>query len=292
MDLKLIKYFITLAEELNFGRAAERLYMTQPPLSRQIKKLEEQIGANLFHRTKHRVELTNAGKVFLKNAYQILDQFEQACISTRLTSVGQHSDLKIAFTGTAQDIIPIIKVFRKKNPFIGIVLQQMNNASQIDALQENRIDLGLVSIPTTGKMLNVNTIVSRKFMVALPESHPFASSLSLLYMHDLTDEHFIMTPRSVGASYFDTVTKLFFDLGFTPKTTIHANDLQTVYALVSADLGIALTPCPIHPIPGIIFKNIENINQTIEISAVWKSSEKSKEITDFIELSSEYFSDK
>ncbi|MGG4545513.1 LysR family transcriptional regulator, partial [Bacillus velezensis] len=103
MELRHIRYFLVLAEELNFSRAAEKLHIAQPPLSKQIKELEEEIGAKLFNRTKRHVELTNAGQVFLDKAYQILDQVEQACISTRLTSTGTEGELVIGFSGSVQD---------------------------------------------------------------------------------------------------------------------------------------------------------------------------------------------
>ncbi|PEC57588.1 LysR family transcriptional regulator, partial [Bacillus wiedmannii] len=126
MELRHIRYFLALAEELNFSRAAEKLHIAQPPLSKQIRELEEEIGAKLFNRTKRHVELTSAGKVFLNRAYQILDQVEQACISTRLTSTGFEGELVMGFSGSVQDLIQPIQEFHKQYPEIGIVLQQLS----------------------------------------------------------------------------------------------------------------------------------------------------------------------
>ncbi|KIP26977.1 LysR family transcriptional regulator [Bacillus thuringiensis] len=139
MELRHIRYFLALAEELNFSRAAEKLHIAQPPLSKQIKELEEEIGANLFNRTKRHVELTNAGQVFLDKAYQILDQVEQACISTRLTSTGTEGELVIGFSGSVQDLIQTIQRYRERYPKVGIVLQQLSTPIQVKNLIEKKL---------------------------------------------------------------------------------------------------------------------------------------------------------
>src|SRR5690625_2301958 len=133
MELRHIRYFLALAEELNFSRAAERLYIAQPPLSRQIKELEDKIGAKLFHRTNRQVELTNAGKVFLKKAYHILDQVEQACISTRLSSTGREGEFHIGFNGAIHDLIPTLQNYRELYPEVGIILKQISSTKQNQA---------------------------------------------------------------------------------------------------------------------------------------------------------------
>ncbi|MEJ9245714.1 LysR family transcriptional regulator, partial [Bacillus cereus] len=128
----------------------------QPPLSKQIKDLDEEIGAKLFNRTKRHVELTNAGQVFLDKAYQILDQVEQACISTRLTSTGTEGELVIGFSGSVQDLIQTIQRYRERYPKVGIVLQQLSTPIQVKNLIEKKIDIGILAAPISSSKIHVS----------------------------------------------------------------------------------------------------------------------------------------
>src|SRR5690606_12301723 len=131
----------------DLSRAAEKLHIAQPHLSRQIQELENNIGVKLFHRTKRQVELTNAGKAFMKKAYEIIDLVEQASIAARLTSTGSEGELRIGFTGTVQNLIPTLQQYRKLHPKVRFMLKHMINSEQIVALNENKIDIALVSVP-------------------------------------------------------------------------------------------------------------------------------------------------
>lgn len=290
MELRHIRYFLALAEELNFSRAAERLHITQPPLSRQIQELEEEIGAKLFYRTKRNVELTNAGKVFLNKAYQILDQVEQACVSTRLSSTGKEGEFRIGFTGAVQDLIPTIQEYRKRYPLVGIILEHMSTFKQIEALNENRIDIGLISSPVNNSKIQVIPIKKMNFVLALPEQHPLNSKKSI-YLSDMANETFIMTPKSVGALYYETFMSVFQKAGFTPNITIQAHDLQTVLALVAAGMGVTLTPSPFNSINGIIKRKVEDVNLTVNGLLAWRIDNKSKILDEFLQFFFEFYRD-
>lgn len=281
MELRHIRYFIALAEELNFSRAAERLHIAQPPLSRQIQELEEEIGAQLFYRTKRHVELTNAGKVFLQRAYHILDQVEQASISTRLSSTGIEGDLCIGFNGIVQDIIPTLQAYRSKFPEVGISIYQLNSTEQISALHEKRIDIGIISIPVSNHKIAVKPLPPVKFKLVMPEHHPLANRPSLT-MHDLADETFIMTPKSVGQVYYDKFMSAFRDVGYTPKMTIQANDLQTIISLVAGGMGIALSPSPLNPTYGIITRELEDVDLFLHPFVVWRKDNRSEILPKFL----------
>ncbi|MBL4953345.1 LysR substrate-binding domain-containing protein [Neobacillus sp. OS1-32] len=275
MELRHIRYFLALAEELNFGRAAERLHIAQPPLSRQIQELEEEIGAKLFYRTKRHVELTNAGKVFLNKAYQILDQVEQACVSTRLSSTGAEGEVVIGFSGTVQDLIPVIQKYHELYPHVGITLHQMNTANQIKALNEKRIDIGIVAAPVNSNKIHVRPLTKVCFLATLPEKHPLANKHSI-NLRDLADETFIMTPKSAGVLYYETFMSIFQMAGFAPKIMIQANDLQSVLALVAAGMGVALTPSSSTPCGGVIQRKVEDINVSLEASIAWRKDNHSE----------------
>lgn len=290
MELRHIRYFLTLAEELNFSRAAEKLHISQPPLSRQIRELEEEIGAKLFHRSKRQVELTNAGKVFLNNAYQILDQVEQARIRTRLSSTGKEGEFRIGFTGAVQDLIPTLKEYRKRYPQVGIILKHMTNAEQVEALNENRIDIGIISNPIKNNKIQITPIKKMRFLAALPEKHVLASKKSI-HLRDLENETFIMTPKSVGPLYYDTFMSLFQKAGFTPQITIQCHDLQTVLALVTADMGITITPSPFNPMNGIVRREIEEIDLTVKGFIAWRKDNKSEILEEFLTFFFEFYRD-
>ncbi len=289
MELRHIRYFLVLAEELNFGRAAERLHITQPPLTRQIRELEEKVGTRLFYRTKRYVELTNAGKVFLNKAYQILDQVEQACVSTRLSSIGAEGELGIGFSGVVQDLIPTIQKYRQLYPQVGIVLQQMNTADQIKALNEKRIDIGILTAPVTSSKFNIRPLTKVSLMATLPEKHPLAQRQSL-YIRDMKNEHFIMTPKSAGQLYYETFMNLFQNEGFTPKVTIQAHDLQTVLALVAAGMGVAIAPASMNPLTGLVQRRIEHKNSTIKASLAWRRDNKSEILEKFLLFFNDFYS--
>jgi len=281
MELRHIRYFIALAEELNFSRAAERLHISQPPLSRQIQELEEEIGATLFYRTKRYVELTNAGKVFLNKAYQILDQVEQACMSTRLSSTGSEGEFRVGFTGAVQDLIPTIQEFRIRYPKIGIILNHLSSAKQAEALHENTIDIGFISTPINSHKIEVIPIKKMTFEVALPENHVLATKKNI-YLSDLIDETFIMTPKAVGALFYEMFMGIFKEAGLTPNISIQAHDLQTVLALVSAGMGITLTPSPFEAINGIIKREIADANITMTGYLAWQKENQSDTLKKFL----------
>ncbi|WP_306008834.1 LysR substrate-binding domain-containing protein [Bacillus sp. MMSF_3353] len=283
MELRHIRYFLALAEELNFSRAAEKLHIAQPPLSKQIRELEEELGAKLFNRTKRHVELTSAGKVFLNKAYQILDQVEQACISTRLTSTGFEGELVMGFSGSVQDLIHTIQEFREQYPAIGIVLQQLSTPLQVKALHEKRIDIGIVAAPVNSNKIHVKPIQKACLKAIIPEKHPLVSKQAI-FIGDLVNEPFIITTKSTAPFYYDTFMNLFKNVGFSPKIIMQANDLQTVSSLVANGMGIALLPSTIHPLSGIVQREVEDIDITIEASFAWLKDNQSEILHKFLKF--------
>ena len=281
MELRHIRYFLALAEELNFSRAAERLHIAQPHLSRQIRELEKEIDAQLFHRTKRQVELTNAGKTFKQKAYEIIDLVKQARVTTSLASTGTEGELRIGFTGTIQDSILTLQKYRKHYPKVRIILNQMSNAEQLAALQENKIDIALVSVPIDNDNVYVKPIKKMPFVAALPENHPLASKPSLSIC-DLANETFIMTPKSAGASYYETVMRVFNEAKIVPNLTIQAHDLQTVLVLVAAGMGVTLTPSPINALNGVVHRELQDVDLTIVGSMAWRKNNKSEILEKFL----------
>lgn len=281
MELRHIRYFLTLAEELNFSRAAEKLHIAQPHLSRQIQELENQIGVQLFHRTKRQVELTNAGKAFMKKAYEIIDLVEQASTAARLSSLGTDGELRIGFTGTVQNLIPTLQKYRKLFPKVKIELKYMNNTEQIVALNENKIDIAVVSTPIDNENIYIKPVKKLSFVLALPEKHPLAKKKTLS-LSDLENETFIMTPKSAGPMYYETVMSIFQNTDYIPNQTIEVHDLQTALILVSNGMGMILTPTPIHTLNGVVYRNLKDVDLSIMGFIAWRKDNKSEILKKFL----------
>lgn len=283
MELRHIRYFIVLTEELNFSRAADRLHIAQPPLSRQIQQLEEEVGVRLLDRTKRRVELTSAGKAFLEKAYQLLDLVEDACDTARMAARAEHGKLIIGFTGTAHNLLPILEMYRSQYPDVNLNLQLMGTTAQIAALQEKRIDIGILTPPVTNEDIVVQKIKYPRLVAILPERHPLALRGGAISIVDLADESFVITPRAIGPGFYDAVTRICQEAGFSPKITVETHDLQTVFILVSAGMGVSLAPAISYKPEGVVFRELEDQTFTMDGGIAYRREEKSGVVHSFLE---------
>ena len=272
MELRHIRYFVALAEELNFSRASERLHIAQPPLSRQIQQLEGEVGVLLFHRTNRRVELTNAGKAFLEKAYQMLDLVEDAFDTARMTARAEHGKLVIAFTGTGENILPIVQKYRAKYPSVNLNLQQMGTTAQIQALQGKQVDVGLLTPPVNSEQLIVKNYMHLPLKAMLPENHPLAMKGVPISIADLSDESFVITPRIIGPGFYDVITKVCLKAGFSPNITVETHDLQTVMSLVSLGMGVSLTAGNTQT-SGVVLRELVDTSVTLDIAIAYEKSE-------------------
>jgi DNA-binding transcriptional LysR family regulator len=190
MELRHLHYFIAVAEELHFSRAAERLCISQPPLSQQIRDLEEELGVKLFERTKRHVHLTEAGKVFLDRSYLLLAQLEQAIAATQRIGRGEVGQLAIGFVDSAMytSLPEMLKGFREQFPAVELRLQEMTTAQQIQALYDKQIDVGIVRSAISEPSLSVECLLPESLVLALPENHPL-SAQTQVSLSALADEN-------------------------------------------------------------------------------------------------------
>jgi DNA-binding transcriptional LysR family regulator len=286
VELRHLRYFIAVAEELSFSQAANRLNMAQPPLSQQIKKLEEELGVSLFYRTKRQVVLTDAGKIFLEQAYQIFADCDRACDMAQKTARGELGHLVIGFTGVASfDILPrLISFYRSMYPRVELILRQLGTAEQVQELLGKKIQVGILCLPVENSELNFEVIQKEPFVVALPKTHVLASRIAPIEVSELAQEEFIMTTRKVGQGYYDVIINICQQAGFSPNIAQKVHELQTTVSLIAAGMGIALMPYSIQKFqtPGVVYKRLKNTISMLETSIAWRKDETSPSVQSFL----------
>lgn len=243
MELRHLRYFVAVAEERSFRRAAMRVHISQPPLSRQIKELEEQVGAELFERTASGVTMTPAGRTFLDEARQALRFADDAVEKSRRVARGELGELRIAYFGSViLEVIPqVVAALHAAEPTINVRLVSLPKDGQVRALQEGRIDIGFSRFYRTEENIRTELVMEEPVLVALSSSHPFASKKQLPLMQ-LRDCPMVVFPSSRRPSFADEVIKFCDTAGFSPNIVHEAEDLMACLALVTAQIGVALVP--------------------------------------------------
>jgi DNA-binding transcriptional LysR family regulator len=287
MELRHLRYFITVAEELHFGRAAQRLNMTQQPLSRQIRDLEIEIQVTLFHRTKRTVRLTEAGKVFLERSYGVLAQLEQAIAVTQQIGRGEVGRLAIGFVDSAMyTLLPeIVRVFREQFPAVELRLYELTTAQQIQALHHKQIDIGIVRSAISEAGLSVECFLPESLVLALPENHPL-SAQTQVSLSTLADELFILFPAKMGPVFYDQIITICQQAGFQPKVAQEAVQMQTIVGLVAAGLGIAIVPASLQNFhrSGVIYRPLQEQIPKTGLYLAWRQHDTSPVLSAFLSL--------
>jgi DNA-binding transcriptional LysR family regulator len=244
VELRQLRYFLVIADEGNFSRAAERLRVSQPPLSTQIKSLEEELGVTLFNRSNRGVSLTAAGAVFAEEARAVLTRLEHAKNKALQTDRGDIGLLSIGFVSIADYSIlpPTLKSFRTRFPRVEVELHELTTDAQVRELRAGRLDLGIGLAPVDEPDLEFEAVLHEELLLAIPASHHAAKNAGPVDLHTLARENFIIPPRELAPGLYDLILSHCRSFGFTPRITQHARQMQTVIGLVSSGMGIALVP--------------------------------------------------
>lgn len=272
IEFRHLRYFLAVAEDLHFRKAAERLYISQPGLSRQIKQMEEDLGIKLFERHNRKVKLTQAG-VFLKSEVsRNLKSLEDSFNHAKLLQEGKYGKLKFGYVGSAmQEIIPnLLLKFGKEYPEVQFGLNEMDNKIQIESLLSQDIDIGFVRLDRVPRGLDILPVLEEPFYLVLPKSHPINAD-DFIDLSQLKNESFILFDPSYSPSYYENVMQIFDESGFSPivsHNTIHAS---TIYKLVENNFGLSIVPKSLQYGYDLNVKFIElhNISQKTILSAVW-----------------------
>ncbi|MCU0532388.1 MAG: LysR family transcriptional regulator [Hydrococcus sp. Prado102] len=288
IELRHLHYFIAVAQELNFGRAAKRLHMAQPPLTRQIRHLEEELGVKLFHRTTRRMVLTEAGRVYLAEAHRVLAAMEEGIVLAKLASRGEVGRLTIAFEGSsAYDIVPLsVKAFSDRFPKVNLLVREMTTGEQVQALHNDLIGIGFVVPPLVdARNLMVTSILREPLVVALPQSHRLFNQHEVS-MEDLKDETFVICPRQHKCGLYDRVISACHRAGFSPCLTQETSEVQSILGFVAAELGVALLPASVRHLHrvGVVYRALQPSTAEIELALAWRQENPSSMLPAFIEI--------
>lgn len=244
MDLRQLRYFVAVAEECHFGRAAQRLHMAQPPLSQAIRRLEEDLGVELLERTTRRVALTPAGERFLDRSRQILHEVDQAAREAARIAAGEIGRVVIGVVGSATYALlpPVARRLREEYPDIDFEFtSEMLTADQVSRLGDGTIDIALMRPPLATEGLLLRVLRSEPLVVALPESHPLASR-DVLDLGELRDETFVTYPADRRSVLYDTFLAACEAHGFHPTHTVQVAQTSTIVVFVAAGIGVAVLP--------------------------------------------------
>ncbi|WP_249678218.1 LysR family transcriptional regulator [Pseudomonas abieticivorans] len=272
MELRHLRYFIAVAEELHFGRAAERLGISQPPLSQQIQALEQELGARLFDRTNRRVALSEAGRLFLEEARLVLAQMDKAADVARRAQLGELGEMKIGFTSSApfnSSIPKSISVFRQSYPAVHLNLEEMSSQAVTDALLEGSIEVGLIRPLVLSDHLTHVELLREPLVVVLSAEHPLAAGTEAgLHMKALADEPFVFFPRNYGSGLYAQLLSLARSAGFSPHIAQEAGEAMTIIGLVAAGLGVSVLPASYQRmrIDGVVYRRLLDPEA---MTAVW-----------------------
>lgn len=287
MELRHLRYFVIVAEELHFGRAAERLYMTQPALSKQIHSLESELGVLLFARTKRTVQLTTAGLVLLEQALQLLQKADRAVQLTRRAARGEIGTLRIGFTTTAtQTVLPtFVREFRDRYPNVELTMQELCTEAQVQELHQHRIDLAFLHPPIDKRGLKLYSIWAEPFVVVLPKHHHL-SGQERVHPKDLAQELFILHPRQEGPTLYRQFLELCRQLEFEPAIAQETASHTTRICLVAAGQGVTFIPKSVQALIGteVVCKPLEPCALQMEFAAAWRQNDNSPVLEAFLAI--------
>jgi DNA-binding transcriptional LysR family regulator len=273
IELRHLEYFRAVAEELNFGRAAERLFISQPGLSRQIKQMEEILEVQLFERTKRRVELTAAGNYLKSEVDYIFNHLELTKTQLKEIATGNIGELRIGFLGSAaHTVLPELLVKISQNfPGIQTTMEELSNSLQVEMLEKDKLDLGFVRLARVPGPLQMKVVNQDTFSVVLPLEHPLSDG-KFRNVGQLKEENFILFSHDYSSIYFDKIMSICEDQGFSPKITHKSVHALTIFKLVEAGLGVAIVPTSLKEGYDlkVRFFELEKIQQKTELFVVWK----------------------
>jgi DNA-binding transcriptional LysR family regulator len=282
-----LRYFLAVAEDLHFRKAAERLYISQPGLSRQIKQMEDDLGIILFERNNRKVNLTNVGQFLKSEITRNLKNLDQIINHAKLLQEGKDGNLILGYVGSAmQKIIPELLVkFKEEHPNVIFGLKEMDNQRQIENLLSHDIDIGFIRLERVPIGLNVKPVLKETFCIVLPKDHPIDST-NFKSLSQFKDESFILFDPKFSPAYYEKVIQIFEDSGFIPivsHNTIHAS---SIFKLIENNFGVSIVPksLQLQFYENVKFIELDKIRQRTALSAVWDKNNTNPALENFLKF--------
>jgi len=296
VELRHLRYFVAVGEEEHFGRAAERLHVVQPALTRQVRQLEEELGCALFERLKWGVRLTEAGKSFLEEARRLLSDLRRGVDRTRLVAEGKVGSLRIGFSETAThggELPSILRHFSASWPDVRLELVLTTSIAAGDQLHNRKLDAAFVyKLPSNLREFGSHTIRVERFVLALPRAHPLAKRKRVM-LRDLREEPFVWYPRSAANFVYDPVLSACYTAGFPLKIVHEVNSPTTMLSLVAGGIGLSfvIESAERTKPNGVVLRDVGDLRVTPHFSAVWRKDNKAPALQKFVEMIRSDFAD-
>lgn len=289
MELRHLRYFVAVAEELHFGRAAHRVSIAQPALTKQIQVLEAELGVRLLNRTKRQVELTAAGRRLLADARPLLEQARQAELAATRAGRGELGRLSVGFTPVALYGVlpPILRAYCDRLPDVELALHECWTPDLVQRIAEQRIDVGFVRLPIAAD-LAVRPLRRDPLVAVLPACHPLADRPAVA-LTDLAADRFVLFPRHFRPDYYDEIVRLCRDAGFSPRLGQEAMTEPTMIGLVAAGLGVTLAPAAYHALqrPEVVYRPLRDCAPAIETALAWRRADPAPTLHAFLAIARE-----
>jgi DNA-binding transcriptional LysR family regulator len=281
-----IKYFVAVATERHFGRAADKLHMTQPPLSHQIQLLEKELGVQLFRRTTRRVELTEAGRLLYEGATRALDQLDQAILDAQRVERGEAGSLRVGFVSTAafQLVSDVLRAFRERYPKANLQLFHLTSAQQADAFRAGTIDVGFLRGPVPVD-IEVEVLTKEPLLVALPIGHALARR-KVISMRALKNEPFVIWDRQQSASMAQPILDLCARAGYQPNIALEVGNPPALLSLVAGGIGVSIVPASALHLrsDGIAFRRLDDKDAYSSMLLAWRRQNAPALLPRFVDL--------
>lgn len=290
LELRQLRYFIAVAEELHFTRAAERLGITQPPLSQQIQRLEAELGIALFTRDNRGVTLTEAGSAFLDGARRTLAEAERALHQVERVMRGEVGSLTIGTVSSAwHGLLPrVLRNYRKHYPGVEIAATSVSTTEQVERLLTGSLDVGLLRSPIDQPGLATEVMIPDSLMVALPASHPLAD-YEQIELSALADDPLVIFPRRYGPGGYDLIVQMCIEAGFRPQVVTETVEINAVIGLVNAGMGVSIVPSSIRQlrIEGIRYIPLMGDHPIWDLSMAWRRDNDNPVVSVFLDVARE-----
>lgn len=287
LEIRHFEYFLALAETLHYRKAAEKLFISQSALSQQIARLETIVGQSLFIRTNRKVNLSQAGVLFKKEAELIINQLQQSMERWQLGIKGGDGILRIGFVGSAMQVYlpPIIQQFSKECPRIKFYLEDLSNRDQLIALDKKKLDIGFMRAKNLPISMECVSVFKENFCLVLPKNHPITAD-NFVDMSQLAHEAYILFPNERSQMYYQQIINLCNDYGFDPQISHRSIHGPTIFKLVESGLGISIVPNSLRDEYNyqVRFIELTNIRQQTELFAVWNKDNDNAALPYFLEM--------